>query len=197
MRRCGLRGDEVTYPTRGRLRWSSSGDCWLVKLRGKNTKGGAKKTRDAWVPDDVADTRVFVRCSGPDDKTFQRLWRAGRQADVSSVVPGRVYEEFGGNPAADKYSSGDVPYPVGVGEGWIVADELDYTNPHVSAAIDDARRWIANETGRTEDVVEKADTALVGLAAQLLDAERVDDVVLLTTDKRRECCRDTAISARI
>ena len=55
MGRCGLRADEVNYPTPERLRWSSSGDCWLLEVRGKNTKGGSKKTRDAWVPDDVAE----------------------------------------------------------------------------------------------------------------------------------------------
>jgi integrase len=28
---------------------------WLFEIRGKNTKGGSKKIRDAWMPDDVAD----------------------------------------------------------------------------------------------------------------------------------------------
>jgi hypothetical protein len=61
MGRVGCRADEVaagepgTYPTRGRLRWSSTGGCWFIEIRGKNTDGGEKKTRDAWVPDAVAD----------------------------------------------------------------------------------------------------------------------------------------------
>lgn len=132
----------------------------------------------------IADTGVFVRCGGPDNEKFQRLRRAVRHAGVSLVVPERVYEELGGDPAAEAYPSGDMPYPDGFEEGWIVVtDELDYTNPRVSTAMDDARRWIANETGRPEDVVEKADTALVGLAVQLLDTGDADEVVLLTTDK--------------
>jgi len=49
--------------------------------------------------------------------------------------------------------------------------------------MDEARRFLANETNRDEDITEKADTALVGLAAQLLDVEQADRVVLLTTDK--------------
>lgn len=49
--------------------------------------------------------------------------------------------------------------------------------------MDDARRVIANETDRDEDIIEKADTALVGLAAQVLDTGQADHVVLLTTDK--------------
>ena len=55
MVRGGFRADEVTYPTHDRLRWSSGGDCWLVEVRGKNTKGGAKQTRDAWLPEGVAE----------------------------------------------------------------------------------------------------------------------------------------------
>ena len=55
MAKCGLRVDEVDYPTLDRLRWSSSGDCWLLEVQGKNTKGGGKKTRDAWVPEEVAE----------------------------------------------------------------------------------------------------------------------------------------------
>jgi integrase len=55
MGRVGCRADETTYPTRDRLRWSSSGDCWLVELRGKDTTGGEGKRRDAWVPEDVAE----------------------------------------------------------------------------------------------------------------------------------------------
>jgi len=132
----------------------------------------------------IADTGVFVRCGGPDKDKFQRLRRAVRQAGISLRIPQRVYEELGGDPAADAYPSGNIPYPDGFEEGWIVvADELDYTNPLVSAVMDEARRFIANETDRDEDITEKADTALVGLAAQLLDTEETDHVVLLTTDK--------------
>ena len=67
MGRCGLRADEVTYPTRDRLRWSSAGECWLVEVRGKDTSGGDGKTRDAWVPEDVAENiQRFVSERGRD-----------------------------------------------------------------------------------------------------------------------------------
>jgi len=132
----------------------------------------------------IADTGVFVRCGGPDNDKFQRLRRAVRQAGVSLRIPKRVYEELGGDPAAEAYPSGNIPYPDGFEEGWItVADELDYTNSLVSTVMDEARRFIATETDRDEDAIEKADTALVGLTAQLLDAGEADHVVLLTTDK--------------
>ena len=132
----------------------------------------------------IADTGVFVRCGGPDKDKFQRLRRALRQAGVSLRIPQRVYEELGGDPAADEYPSGNIPYPDGFEEGWIVvADELDYTDPLVSTVTDEARRFIANETDRAEDSIEKADPALVGLAAQLLDTGEAAHVVLPTTDK--------------
>lgn len=132
----------------------------------------------------IADTGVFVRCGGPDNDKSQQLRQALRQAGVSLCVPQRVYEELGGDPTADEYPSGNIPYPDGFEEGWVtVADELDYTNPLISTVMDEARRFIANETNRDQDVIEKADTALVGLAAQFLETGEADHVVLLTTDK--------------
>lgn len=132
----------------------------------------------------IADTGVFVRCGGPDNEKFQRLRRALQQAGVALLIPQRVYEELGGDPAAEEYPSGNIPYPVGFEEGWIVvADELDYTKPRVSKVMDEARRFIANETTRNENLIEKADTALLGLAVQLLDSGTADNVVILTTDK--------------
>ena len=55
MGRCGLRASEVNYPGDEHLRWSDDGDVWLFEVRGKNTKGGEPKLRDAWMPEDVAD----------------------------------------------------------------------------------------------------------------------------------------------
>ncbi|WP_178915175.1 site-specific integrase [Natronomonas gomsonensis] len=55
MGRCGLRASEVSYPGDEHLRWSDDGDVWLFEVRGKNTKGGEPKLRDAWMPEDVAD----------------------------------------------------------------------------------------------------------------------------------------------
>jgi len=55
MGRCGLRASEVAYPSDEDLRWSEEGNVWLFEIRGKNTKGGDPKTRDAWMPESVAD----------------------------------------------------------------------------------------------------------------------------------------------
>ena len=55
MGRCGLRASEVSYPSDDHLRYSEEGGVWLFEVRGKNTRGGPGKTRDAWMPDSVAD----------------------------------------------------------------------------------------------------------------------------------------------
>jgi len=71
MGRCGLRADEVTYPSRSSLRWSESGGCWFLEVKGKNTSGedGTKKTRDTWIPDEVAKNiqRFSNRHRNPDE----------------------------------------------------------------------------------------------------------------------------------
>ena len=62
MGRCGLRADEVNYPSDSHLRWSEKGDCWFVEVRGKNTSGGEPKLRDVWMPEDVeSNIRRFSR----------------------------------------------------------------------------------------------------------------------------------------
>lgn len=132
----------------------------------------------------LADSGVFIRCGGPDNAKYRRLRRAVRNADISLYIPQRVYEELGGGPETDGYPSATIPWQEGIDEGWIVlADSLEYSNPIVSGIMDAARRYIANETGRSEDLIEKADTALVGLAAQFLENGTADRIVLLTTDK--------------
>lgn len=62
--------------------------------------------------------------------------------------------------------------------------------------MDEARRFIGSETGRDEDTIEKADTALVGLAAQPLDSGQADRVVLLTTNKSAGRATETLLSER-
>jgi len=55
MARCGLHASEVSYPSDNDIRWFEEGDMWLFEIRGKNTKGGEPKIRDAWMPESVAD----------------------------------------------------------------------------------------------------------------------------------------------
>jgi integrase len=53
MLRCGLRSEETTTVTPGDVERAKDGESWLLNVRGKNTKGGQKTTRKAWLPADV------------------------------------------------------------------------------------------------------------------------------------------------
>ncbi|OYR54931.1 hypothetical protein DJ71_27105 [Halorubrum sp. E3] len=53
MLRCGLRSEEATTVTPGDVERAKDGDSWFLNVVGKNTKGGDKTTREAWLPDDV------------------------------------------------------------------------------------------------------------------------------------------------
>ena len=108
------------------------------------------------------------------------------------LIPRRAYEELGGDDLR-AYSLNPAGWQAGIEQGWIVvADELDYTSSVVSGVMDDARRFVANETDRDEDRVEKADMSLVGLAAELLNIGKVSEVVLSPPtnlpEKRRKRC---------
>lgn len=62
MGRVGLRASEVPLVSDSGLRWSEDGEIWLLEVRGKNTKGGDKTIRDAWIPEDVEDDlRKYAR----------------------------------------------------------------------------------------------------------------------------------------
>lgn len=53
MCRVGARASGVLSAKPKNLRWNSEGEYWELQLRGKNTKGGEKTIRDAYVPDQV------------------------------------------------------------------------------------------------------------------------------------------------
>jgi len=93
MGRCGFRASEVPYPGDAELRWSEDGGCWFVEVRGKNTKGGAKTLRDAWMPEAVeSNVRRFSRERGREtgDAWVQvstdsvRRWVREAAADVAA-----------------------------------------------------------------------------------------------------------------
>ena len=68
MARCGLRSEETTSVTPNDVERAKDGKSWFLEVRGKNTKGGEKTTRDAWLPDDVEKSLFnFQRERGIDD----------------------------------------------------------------------------------------------------------------------------------
>ena len=55
MARVGCRASGVLTACPENLRWNSDGEYWQIEIRGKNTKGGEKTVRDAYVPTRVKE----------------------------------------------------------------------------------------------------------------------------------------------
>lgn len=55
MARVGCRASGVITACPENLRWNSDGEYWQIEIRGKNTKGGEKTVRDAYVPTRVKE----------------------------------------------------------------------------------------------------------------------------------------------
>jgi len=55
MCRVGCRASGVLSAKPQNLRWNSEGEYWELTIKGKNTKGGEKTVRDAYVPERVKE----------------------------------------------------------------------------------------------------------------------------------------------
>jgi hypothetical protein len=132
----------------------------------------------------LLDTCVVVACGRAGSSAYEALERRAKRNGTPYEIPPRVYEELGGTPDTKEYDSPSVPVEKAIRDGWMaVTRSPDYTNPTVSTLMDQARRFIASETGQPEDMIEKADTALVGIAAGRLDSGKADRVEVYTGDK--------------
>lgn len=132
----------------------------------------------------IVDTCVFVACGKTDDPKFRRLATEAERLDTTFFIPPRVYAELGGDPETDAYASGSLPIHSAIRSEWVgVTDPPDYTNSTVSEVMDHSRRFIASETDKAQDNVEKADTVLVGIAVQLLTEGDAEVIRLYTGDK--------------
>lgn len=76
MSRVGCRASGVLTASPNGVEWNEEGEYWQIRVRGKNTKGGNKTVRDAYLPDrvkenldryaserDISDSEVYVDTS--------------------------------------------------------------------------------------------------------------------------------------
>ncbi len=63
-----------------------------------------------------------------------------------------------------------------------VTESPSYSQSEVSRVMDQARSFIATTSDRSEDVVEKTDTEIVGLALETLANGTADRVTVVTND---------------
>jgi hypothetical protein len=128
------------------------------------------------------DSSVLISCGRRESTRFRALAREARQRETVLRIPPGVYTEVTDDPARAAYST-ESPVDAAVQEGWMtVADNPSYTDSAVSTVMDQTRSFIANATNRPDDLVEKADTQIVGLALEALRAESADSVTVLTND---------------
>ena len=130
----------------------------------------------------IADTGLFVACGRQGNEKYVALRQFAQREGISFVIPRRVYGGLGGAP--DRSTLGGTPIDSAIDAGWVtVADELNYTNSTVASVMDDVRTFIARAPNRNEDRIEKADTALAGVAVRLLEEGDASFVTVVTTDR--------------
>lgn len=128
----------------------------------------------------VADTGLFVACGRQQNTKYTALEKFAQQNRLTFVIPQRVYAELGGAP--DRSTPGQTPINSAIDAGWVtVADEPAYSDSTVSKVMDDVRSFIARSSNRSEDQIEKADTALAAVAVEQLHEDH-DFVCIVTTD---------------
>jgi len=111
----------------------------------------------------ITDIGVFVRCGGSGKDNSNGFVKQFDRPVSRCVSPNASTKSSEGILQRTRIPRG-TPYPDGFEQGWlIVADELNYTNQLVPTVMDEARRFIANETDRDEDITGKADTGAIVL----------------------------------
>lgn len=129
------------------------------------------------------DASVLIGCGRRESTRFQALAREAHERDAVFRISPQVYAEVTDDPALDEYTTGEFAVDEALQEGWLkVTESPSYSNPDVSKVMDQARRFIANASDRPEDIVEKTDTEIVGLALEMLLDGVTDRVILVTND---------------
>ncbi|WP_241692794.1 FliH/SctL family protein [Haloarcula salina] len=87
------------------------------------------------------------------------------------------------DPALDAYTTDESAVDEALREGWMkVTESPSYANSDVSTVMDQARNFIASSSDRSADIIEKADTEIVGLALEMLRNGTADRVIVVTND---------------
>lgn len=125
----------------------------------------------------IIDANLFIRFERHD--TVNLLERAVTERDVVLLLPTRVYDEL----TPESYPYGTPPIEDAIEVGWVqLLEEVDYSNPVVSATMDMVRQYIAAATDRPEHTIEQADAEVGGAAATLLEQGRTESIAIYTND---------------
>ncbi|MGQ4557292.1 hypothetical protein [Halobellus sp. GM3] len=129
------------------------------------------------------DSSVLISCGRRESTRFRALAREARKRDAMFRISPQVYAEVTGDPSLDAYTDGDTAVDEALQEGWMkITESPSYSNSEVSKVMDQARSFIASASDRSEDIVEKTDTEIIGLALEMLIYEVTDRVTVVTND---------------
>jgi len=129
------------------------------------------------------DSSVLISCGRRENTRFQALAREAHKRDTVFRISPQVYAEVTDDQALEEYRTGDSAVDEAIQEGWMkVTESPSYSNPDVSKVMDQARRFIASSSDRPEDIVEKTDTEIVGLALESLLEDTADQATVVTND---------------
>jgi len=129
------------------------------------------------------DSSVLISCGRRESSGFRALAREARQRDVVFRISPQVYAEVTSDPSLDTYTAVDSAVDEALQEGWMkVSESPSYSNSDVSTVMDQGRSFIANASDRSEDIIEKADTEIVGLALEMLLGDTVNRILIVTND---------------
>lgn len=129
------------------------------------------------------DSSILISCGRRDGTRFQALAREARQRDSVFRITPQVYAEVTGDRSLEEYTTTSSAVDEALQEGWMkVTESPSYAESDVSTVMDRTRSVIANASNRSENIVETADTEIVGLALELLLNETAERVIVVTND---------------
>lgn len=129
------------------------------------------------------DSSVLISCGRRESTRFQALAREARRRDTAFRISPQVYAEVTGDPALEAYTPSESSVDKAIQEGWMkVSESPSYADSDISNVMDQARNFIASASDRPADIVEKADTEIVGLALESLLDGTADRVIAVTND---------------
>ena len=125
----------------------------------------------------LIDANLFIRFER--HNTVNLLERAVTEQNIVLLLPTRVYEEL----TPESYPYGTPPVEDAIEAGWVqLLEEVNYSNPVVSATMDMVRQYISAATDRPEHTIEQADAEVGGAAATLLEQGRTESIAIYTND---------------
>jgi hypothetical protein len=140
----------------------------------------------------IVDTGLFRAIGKPPTESYETLRAVVTTAEATLHIPSVIYEELGGEPAAETPPSGSDYVDRAIDDGWVTvanpvsgtfADAFVDAGSPVERARHDAHQVIATLTNHPQTVNQWDDTAIAGLTVRLFEQNQQLRIIVHTTDK--------------